>query len=183
MKNKFLLVTGVVVLLVWGLFIFIVPSSLSRFSSIVSSDVEGGIAFYVVESDYQTTEINLDKIVPREEPYNYYFTVSNYNDKKRLETNCEYYIVIRTTTNLNLEYELYENEGNESIVFTREVIENEDGTYYNIIKTNTEYFGYEKNQINYYTLSVKFPIQYNDFNYQDIIESVEIIIKSEQVVD
>jgi len=183
MKNKILVATGILFLVACLLFIFKIPSSLSRFTSLLNSDVEGSIAFYVIETDYQTTEINLDKIVPSDTPYEYKFTVANYNEEKRLETNAEYNIVIRTTTNLNLEYELYENNSDESVIASKEIVQDEDGTYYNIIKTDTEYFGFTKNQINYYTLKVKFPLEYNSFNYQDIIESVEVMVLSSQVVD
>lgn len=182
MRNKILIVTGILIFF-WFLYLFKVPESLSKFTSLVSSDVKGSIAFYVIESDYQTAEINLDKIVPSDTAYEYKFSVANYDNDKRLETNAEYHIVIRTTTNLNLEYELYENNSTESVILSKELIKDNDGTYYYVIKTDTEYFGFTKNQINYYTLSVKFPLEYIDFDYQDIIESIEIIILSSQIVD
>lgn len=182
MKNK-ILITLAIFIFVSILYIFKVPNALSRFTSLLSGDVEGSIAFYVIDSDYQVTEINLDEIVPSNTPYEYAFTVSNYDSEKRLETNAEYHIVIRATTNLNLEYELYENNSNTSALISKEVVVDEDGTYYYVMKTDTEYFGFVKNQKNYYTLSIKFPLEYINFEYQDIIESLEIIILSSQIVD
>jgi len=182
MKNRILIISGTLIFF-WILYLFKVPESLSRFNSLLTSDVKGSIAFYVIDSNYQTTEINLDKIEPSDTPYEYKFSVANYNKEKRLETNAEYHIVIRTTTNLNLEYDLYENNGTDSIISSKELIQDEDGTYYWVIKTDKENFGFIKNQVNYYTLSVLFPKEYSDFNYQDIIESLEIIILSEQVIE
>jgi len=128
-------------------------------------------------------EINLDSIVPSETMYEYDFSVSNYNEEKRLETNAKYNIIIRTTTNLNLEYYLYENDNLTDILIDRQFIQDEDGTYFYIMKTNDEYFSYKENQSNNYTLKIKFPIEYISSEYQDIRESIEIIINSSQVVD
>jgi len=182
MKNKILVITSILIFF-WFLYLFKVPESLSRFTSLVSSDADVSIAFYVIDAEYQTEEIKLDKIVPNDTEYEYKFSVANYNKVKRLETNAEYNVVIRTTTNLNLEYELYENNENESVILSKELIQDDDGTYYNVIKTKKEKFGFRKNQINYYTLAIKFPLDYIDYNYQDIIESIEIIILSKQVTE
>lgn len=182
MRNKILVITGILIFF-WFLYLFKVPESLSRFTSLLSSDANISIAFYVIDTEYQTEEIKLDKIIPSDTAYEYNFSVANYNKTKRLETNAEYNLVIRTTTNLNLEYELYENNSNESVILSKELTQDEDGTYYNVIKTDKEQFGYTKNQINYYTLSIKFPLEYMSYDYQDIIESIEIIILSEQVTD
>lgn len=182
MKSKILVVTSILIFF-WFLYLFKVPESLSRFTSLVSSDAGVSIAFYVIDTEYQTEEIKLDKIVPSDTEYEYKFSVANYNKTKRLETNAEYNVIIRTTTNLNLEYELYENNESESAILSKELIQDEDGTYYNVIKTEKEKFGFVKNQINYYTLSIKFPLDYMDYNYQDIIESIEIIILSQQVTE
>ena len=117
MKNKILVITSILIFF-WFLYLFKVPESLSRFTSLVSSDAGVSIAFYVIDTEYQTEEIKLDKIVPSDTPYEYRFSVANYNKTKRLETNAEYNVVIRTTTNLNLEYELYENNENESAILS-----------------------------------------------------------------
>lgn len=181
MKSKILIITGILIFF-WLLYLFKVPESLSRFASLVSSDADVSIAFYVIDTEYQTEEIKLDKIVPSDTKYEYKFSVANYNKTKRLETNAEYNVVIRTTTNLNLEYELYKND-NENAILSKEIIQDEDGTYYNVIKTKKEEFGFKKNQINYYTLSIKFPLDYINHDYQDMIESIEIIVLSEQVTN
>lgn len=182
MKYKTLIISGII-LIICILCLIKLPSSLSRFNSSIDSEAKSGIAFYVIESNYQTKEINLDKITPSDTPYLYNFSVANYNEEKRLETKAEYHIVIRTTTNLNLEYELYENNSKESAIVSRELVTDKDGTYYYVMKTDKEYFNFNENQINYYTLSVKFPLEYSNYEYQNIIESLEIIILSSQVMD
>lgn len=182
MKDKILIIAGLLITAL-GLFFLKFPDSLSRFTSSVSSDAVASIAFYVVDLGYQNAEVNLDKIVPSDEEYEYTFSVANYNSTKRLETNAEYNIIIRTTTNLNLEYKLYENDGSEDIFVEKTIEADNDGTYFNIMKTDKEYFGFTENQINNYTLKIKFPKDYMSFDYQDVIESIEIIVMSSQITD
>lgn len=157
--------------------------ALGKFTSKLSSKVIGEIAFYIIDLDYQNIEINLDEISPSDKEYIYEFSVANFNEEKRLETNAEYNIVVRTTTNLNLEYKLYENGIEQDTFIERKLEADSDGTYYNIFKTKKEKFGFTKNQKNNYELIIKFPKEYIGFKYQDIIESVEIIILSSQITE
>jgi len=181
-KTKILFMLLIFILLL-SIYLFRTPDTLSKYETSMTGSAIGGIAFYVIESGYQNKEINLDSIVPSETMYEYDFSVSNYNEEKRLETNAKYNIIIRTTTNLNLEYYLYENDNLTDILIDRQFIQDEDGTYFYIMKTNDEYFSYKENQSNNYTLKIKFPIEYISSEYQDIRESIEIIINSSQVVD
>jgi len=159
------------------------PFTLGKFSSSVEGGAVGNIAFYVIDLDYQTAEINLDEIEPRDEDYVYKFSVANYNGEKRLETNAEYNVVIRTTTNLNLEYILYENGGEVDVLTNKEIVSDSDGTYYNIMKTEKENFGFKANEMNEYELHINFPKEYISFDYQGIIESIEIIVVSSQIIE
>lgn len=182
MKNKKMYIGIFLTLLILVLAIKL-PGTLSRFSSSLSGSANGGIAFYVIEPKYQSQDIKLDEMVPSEEEYKYYFSVANYNAEKRLETNAEYNIIIRTTTNLNLEYKLYKKDSTVDLLIEKNIEPDTDGTYFNIMKTEKEKFGFKENQKNEYILSVKFPIEYIAYDYQDIIESVEIIIDSSQIAD
>ena len=164
-----------------------IPSTLSKYTSNSSSDVKTDVAFYIVKTDYKTEEILLDEIVPREEPYVYTFEVSNNDGKNRTETNLSYDLSIRTTTNLPLEYELYLNEdykdSGASTIFTSDNTEQDsDSTYFRNFKTDTKYFSYLYDEKNTYQLVVRFPKDYIDYKYQDIYESIEITIKSKQIV-
>lgn len=176
-------ISGILVLILFVLGCSLLNETLAKFESSLSGNVIGSIAFYVIDSEYQTEEIKLDEIAPRDEEYVYKFTVANFNKEKRLETNAKYNIVVRTTTNLNLEYRLLKNNKENDAFVDKKLIQNEDGMYYNIMKTEYEKFGFKENQINEYELRIKFPKDYSNFNYQDVIESVEIIILSEQIVE
>ena len=98
-----------------------------------------------------------------------------------------YDLSIRTTTNLPLEYELYLNEdykdSGASTIFTSDNTEQDsDSTYFRNFKTDTKYFSYLYDEKNTYQLVVRFPKDYIDYKYQDIYESIEITIKSKQIV-
>lgn len=180
MKTKILIILSIVFIL----FIIILNKvSFGKYESEMETNAKLGIAFYVIDSNYQVEEIKLDKLSPSNDLYTYDFSVANYNNEKMLEVDAEYYIVIRTTTNLNLEYELYKNNEPTSQFLKKEIITDEDGMYYNVMETNKENFSYKEKQINNYKLTVKFPIEYINYDYQDIMDSIEIMVLSTQVME
>jgi len=182
MRRKIMFISGAMLFL-WFVYLFKVPPTSAKYANQLDSSAQGGIAFYVVEPGYQNTEIKLDKITPSDNLYEYNFTVSNFNETRRLETNATYNIIIRTTTNLGLEYYLYMNDGLSDILTDRNIVQDDDGTYFYVMKTENENFGFVENQINSYKLHIKFPKEYMSFEYQDILESIEIIINSSQVIN
>ena len=185
-KFKTIVFTSLLVVLLL-VSVFLIPTTFSRYVTNTSSDAEAMVAFYLLKTDYQTNVILLDEIAPRNNPYTYTFTVSNYNGTKRTETNMQYDLVIRTTTNLPLEYELYLNSvytdaNAENAITSSQVIQDSDGTYFNRFATDTEYFSYSYNETNTYQLVVYFPETYVDQIYQDIVDSIEITVNSKQIM-
>ena len=167
--------------------VFLTPTTLSKYSTSTDSSAETQIAFYLLKATYQTSTVLLEEITPRNQPYTYTFAVSNTNGTKRTETNLQYDLSIKTTTNLPLTYELYMNsvytDANADEVITNSTTtQDSDGTYFNIFTTDTEYFSYSYNQTNNYQLVVYFPSNCVDEMYQDIVELIEIRIESKQVM-
>ena len=168
--------------------IFLITTTFSRYVSETSAEAEADVAFYLLKADYQTNIVLLEEITPRNAPYTYTFTVSNYEGNKRTETNMQYDLSIRTTTNLPLEYELYLNSvytdaNAQDAIIDSDVIQDDDGTYFNIFTADTKYFSYSYNETNTYQLVVYFPATYVDEIYQDIVESIEITVNSKQILD
>lgn len=161
------------------------PKTYSKYETdaMGSTDVEA--AYYVINTEYQTDTIKMFDLVPSNDQYVYTFSVANNKDGKRLETRLKYNLKIRATTNLPLTYELYKIVNNEDVLFKDidEVIPDDYGTYFRHISTEDEYFSYIYDEINYYKLIVNFPEEFNSSQYQDIIEFMEIIIDSKQLVD
>lgn len=159
----------------------------AKYESIGTTIPDVGIAFFITKTDFKSMTLNLDKIYPQNNPYVYKFSISNTDGTNRAETDLEYDLQIRTTTNLPLTYELYKNEeynssGANNIIQTNTVEQDAGGTYFRTITTNTENFDYKNDQTNIYELVVYLPAQYNTENYQDIIEMIEININSKQVI-
>ena len=182
-KNK---IKILFILLILFLIIYFITSTFSKYKSDASSNADIQTALYLLKEDYQSMNISLNSMIPGSTPYIYTFSISNNNGINRSETNLEYYLKIRTTTNLPLEYELYLNEDYQnpaanSIITSNLVEQDVDGTYFRKIDLDKKNFGFTNNETNIYTLVVRFDSQYNDIKYQDIIESVEITVNSKQI--
>ena len=167
--------------------IFVVVNTIARYESESSSKGDIEVAFYLLKEDYQSMTIKLSSMEPRSEPYVYDFTIANNDGTNRTQTDLEYNLKIKTTTNLNLRYELYMNEkyndtGATSIISSQNIEKDEDETYFRTIETSNNTFVHTTNQKNEYQLVIYFPEEYKSIDYQDIIEGVEIIVDSKQII-
>lgn len=161
---------------------------LSKYESTANSNADVDIAFYLLKEDYQKMTLNLDSLFPQDQEYVYTFSIGNQEDTKVAETNIEYNLSIRATTNLPLTYELYKNEkhtdnGAKNIIKSNLIQSDDNDTYFRNITTDKVILDYKNPTTNVYELVVKFPSSYNTINYQDIIEVFEIIIDGKQVTD
>lgn len=162
--------------------------TMSKYESSSTSTANIEVAFYILDTDYKSMNINLSSINPRVEPYIYTFTISNNDGKNRTQTALEYDLDIKTTTNLPLSFELYMNENyndtNATNIITKDNVEQDEyGTYFRKISTQTKQFGFKKNETNTYYLVVYFPEIYKSIEYQDIIEAVQINVNSKQILE
>ena len=175
--NRITLLIGILFLL-----LLLVPITYSRFESKKNTKTGIDTAFYVVDTAIEEKSLQLGSIVPSDEEYIYNFTIANYKGTKRAEVNIEYDLIIKTTTNLPLTYNLYKEGSDESIIKEQKIEQDEYGTYYNIISTNKEELPFNEDKINKYKLVVKFPKIYDSFEYQNIVEGVIIIVDSRQKI-
>lgn len=182
--NRTKLIIILVILFVLAILLyFILQGTFSRFQSDADVVAKLDAAFYIVDEDYQTMTINLDSIVPRNDPYVYNFAISNNDGTNRTEVNLEYDLKIVTTTNLRLDYKLYKNGNNTTDIITSRTIEaDDDGTYFLTMETPTEEFEFTSDETNTYRLEIYFPTLYKDISYQDIIEGIEIQVNSRQII-
>ena len=168
-KNLVLLISFIVLISVG-----IVSITYAKYEIHAKSVAPLEYALYIINLEPVSDTVKLSEIKP-----------SN-DDKKRLEVNLEYSLVIRSTTNLPLEYRLVVNDDykiNTSNAFVSdEVVADSDGTYFRIMKAPDSNFSYREDETNYYYLIVKFPLNYVDSKYQDITEFLSIEINSKQVI-
>ncbi len=163
------------------------PYTYSRYESEAEIDVISTVAYYVLDIDKITENVKIDSLIPSEDPYVYQFSISNHDGVNRLETRLEYDLTLRVTTNLPLDYELYLNEdylnpASTDIIVSDEIVVDEDGMYMREMTVPKAYFNYVFNETNDYTLLIYFPLTYITYEYQNIIENLEIEIDSRQVI-
>ena len=114
------------------------------------------------------------------------FNISNYTLNGEIEevseTDMEYTLKIRTTTNLPLEYELTKSydDGEETTI---ETITDDDGTYFKKILDESGTFKCDQGYTNTYNLRVTFPSSCDNVKYQNVIECIEISVEAKQIID
>ena len=159
---------------------------LSKYESISNSYANVDIAFYLLKEDFQTMTLNLASLLPQDNAYTFEFSIGNQAGEDIAEVDLEYELTLRTTTNLPLTYELYMNQsytdqGAINIIKENTVNLDEDGTYFRTMTTDKITLKYTEGKTNLYQLVVYFPENYNQENYQDIIELIEINVNGQQV--
>lgn len=185
-KTRRLYKKVIILILCFFILIRIFILVLAKYESEANSSANVDIAFYLFKEDYKNMTLNLESIEPRENKYIYNFSIGNQDGEKTAEIDLKYDLTIRTTTNLPLTYKLYMNQEYDSadaveITKTNDIARDEDGTYFRTMTTDTVQMKYTEPKTNLYQLVIYFPEIYNTINYQDIIESLEIIVNSEQV--
>ena len=167
-----------------------IPITLSRYDSEAIGKTSTNIAFYLLKPDYVTNNIKLTSLTPSDTPYIYTFSISNYDAVSTSEVDLEYILKIVTTTNLPLTYKLYQNEDYTSNTSTNLVTNNnttieqdDDDTYFKNITLSKEEMYYSTPKTNNYTLLIYYTRESANAKYQNTIESIRIIIDSNQIVD
>ncbi len=169
--------------------IAILPKVFSRYQSSANSNSDIDVAFYIINAEYQSQNVVLSKLKPSNDPYLVNFTVSNNDGTNRLGVDATYDLKIVTTTNLPLSYELYKNQtyntngATNVISSTTSIAADEDGTYFKTMVAPSETFSFQSNQTYSYQLVIYFPTEYMSYNYQDIVESIEIVVDSKQILE
>lgn len=166
----------------------LVGTAYSKYESNIDVYGEAKVAYYVVEQGTISGSIALTELLPSEQVYLYPINVYNYDEERTTNVNLKYTITFETTTNLPIMLDVIANEtyseNANSIIDDTEVFQDGD-MYYKRYTDNTVYtFSYGAQQMNQYTLVVKFPSQYKNYPnlYQGKIELIKVIIKSEQLV-
>lgn len=191
MKKEKIIIFTLISIVVVSITIFLVMSvTFSKYETSITGNVASNIAFYLTKADYQVQQIKLTTVKPREDPYVYTFSVSNVDGTKVSDVDISYILRIVTTTNLPLEYELYMNENYNSGTATNLVSSNntlvgadEYGTYFKTITMPSETLLYSTPKTNNYTLLIYYDEDETDAKYQDTVESIKLIVGSQQIIE
>ena len=80
MKKK--IIRFLILLLILILLVKIISSVFARYQSNATTNSNIQVAFYVLNENYEKMTLKLDSLYPREEPYVYNFSISNFKDEK-----------------------------------------------------------------------------------------------------
>lgn len=163
-------------------------NSYSLYESQAKSNAQVDVAFYIINDEYQTHTIALNKMLPGDPAQSITFSISNYeevgSETHLTETDMDYTLKIRTTTNLPLTYRLYKvNEDNNNKITELTAVRDEDDTFFYPLYEETGRFTFEDLQMNTYRLEIELPAIYNEVKYSNIIEAIEISVDGRQVIE
>lgn len=180
-KAKLVYIKIVLLFLLAIVAISLIRNSVAKYRSTAKSNADVDLAFYLFKEQDISQDLRLESILPRPEPYEYTFSVANNDGTDRTETAIHYTIELKTTTNLPLNFKVYNAEDmTNDLVETTETTQDSDGTYFKKIKVAGGNFGFRQNEQATYKIEVEFPEEYNNSKYEGIIEYVQITIKSTQ---
>lgn len=198
MKNRFnsrrLKISLVMMILVMLLFACMSLDifTLSKYETTITSSNNITTAIYLLNDEYQTISVKLPDVIPSNNQYAYTFSVSNYTEDRHSDTNIKYKVHVRTTTNMPIEYNLFntldidyedEEEEVESCVESNSVNLDEDGTIFRHIYSEEKRMLYNEDALEYYTLLFTFPEEYTDYIYNGLVDYIEINIESSQILN
>ncbi len=197
--KKRLMISGVLFVLVIALLLFIGSDifTYSRYETNLTSQNSITTAVYLLSDEYQTLNVRLPDVLPDNGQYTYSFSVSNYNDDAHSDTNLKYRIYIRATTNLKIDYSLYNTldiQNATPMTVTKSIDPDADGTYFINISTDYSTMLYSEDKTDNYTILFDFHVDetnnggvnstdnYRDAKYSGIAELIEINIESKQIL-
>lgn len=171
----------------------LVFSSFSLYESEAKSEANIDIAFYLLGDSYNTKVISLKDMKPGDEQ-EVIFSIANYKvddagNTIQAETDIEYELKVRTTTNLPLDYELRVQDmktPRKSLTLTP--TQDADKTYFFNLISEKEIITHGTPFINTYKLIIRlpedaFPPGEESSKYQGMMECIEIKLDSRQVIN
>lgn len=213
--KKSLIIISLIIIIIFAT--IQIRNTLARYETTTTAQGDVDVAFWVVDNSFKSQRLVIDDIYPTNTPYEYTFTVSNFDpknpetdtDDKIAETDMEYEIVLTTTTNLPLSYEIGVAQNgvtNTTLQAQQELVTDEDGTIYRKIKFATTENPYpfvmntiddstntKRKVIDTFTLKVSFPEQSYvngtlvnnrlNLDYPDLIEDIKIDLTARQKID
>lgn len=187
-KTKFSIVFPFTMLFLFFVIILnIIDITYSRYQSNANMNVQANIAFFLLKQGTYNNSIALTGLEPSNDAYVYVIDVKNYDGNERCDVDLSYNLSIETTTNLPLEFSVYRNEDYSSdatnIIDSFNYIQDED-VYYKVHSISDTYsFSYDRNEHDYYTIVVKYPLIYKNYPdlYQGKIDLITVTINAFQV--
>lgn len=167
--------------------IILIRKTLARYETTATSEKDVDVAFWVVENSFKSDRLLVNDIYPSNTSFDYTFTVSNFETsvdgsvKKRAETDLDYELVITTTTNLPLEYQIERNGQN--CIKSEEIVTDADGTFYKKITLETFSMLQSADVTDTYVIKVRFPKENNtNAQFADLMEYIKLDLNARQTL-
>ena len=177
--KKFIKLNKITILIIiMIILLLIVPITYSSFISNKNTNSKIDAAYYVIDVNNYSNNIKLTDLIPSNDKYVYTFSIQNYKDNDISEVDMIYDVLIKTTTNLPLNYELYLNDNLLNV--NKEIITDEYGMYFNQLSIEPTEFSHKKKEQNIYKLMVTFPKEYDENVIDYTVEGIIININSRQ---
>lgn len=185
-RNLIILIVAIILLIIIGITI-----TMARYRSTGTTDLDVEISLFVFEEGFQAGNIMLAGLYPRENPFEYEFSVSNTDGTNVAETSLEYNVALDITTNLPLDIKIYKKNANNtySELTSTDEIENkivldESGqNYIRKIKIKNGSFTFSQSKTDIYKLSAVFPQSYSNIEaYEGVIDNASIIVEAKQKI-
>ena len=176
MKYKTLLILSTLILLIFGFGI-----TYSFFSTSKLGTIDQKVATFIFNAE-EVDKLNLPilNLNPGEDS-EYAFSVSNSKDTKISNVTIEYQMIVKTYHLVPLTIELYKVEENgESLILTCNETYSRNESNELICNSNVEELNYKEAKENNYKLKVTFPSEYSDKMYSNLVDYINIEIKSWQ---
>lgn len=178
---------GLIIILFFARYLFGLAYSRYEVRAKINANIDK--ALYIFEDEKLSFNLESNGIIPRDEPYIYKFSVSNFNASKESDVDISYKVSIRTTTNLPIQLKLYRNELYNSetsvnLLNGTSVVQDEDEAWYRIYSVSDEFeFLYTSRSTDVFTLVINFPSVYSENPiYADYIENIEVTLESKQII-
>lgn len=156
--------------------------AMARFESNGDGVAVGEIAFYIINPTTEIQSLKMFDVKPDGNDYIFNIDVSNFSEEGSVsEVDLEYQLELITTTNIPVEYKIYLNNSETNDFNNKEIFQDEDGMYFFRFQTPAQNFQQTVEKTDHYQLVVTFPSSYNEEAYQDLIDSVEVVINAQQV--
>ena len=110
----------------------------------------------------------------------YKFQVTNNIDNKRSDVTIKYQMTIKTFHFMPLEINLYKENAETPLLTCEESSRNTDNEV--VCNTEVQTMDYKLNATDNYKLVIEFPEEYNDDTYMDLVDYIDIEIKSWQAI-
>ena len=110
----------------------------------------------------------------------YKFQVTNNIDNKRSDVTIKYQMTIKTFHFMPLEINLYKENEETPLLTCEESSRNTDNEV--VCNTEIQTMDYKLNATDNYKLVIEFPEEYNDDSYSDLVDYIDIEIKSWQAI-